>query len=99
MTDFCNGEAIGTSFRGRILMSVTSRSAAASLVVGLMLSLCRLDAQPYSAEETATGEIWQSIEPYIQAPRNALELPEPGQPGDLEIAAGDIWPSRQKTPT
>ena len=79
-------------------MSVTSRASATSLVVGvgLMLSISGVAAQPYSGElQTATGEIWPSIEPYIQVPRNALELPEPDQPGDLEIAAGDVWPSRQ----
>jgi len=81
-----------------ISMSVTSRASATSLVVGvgLMLSISGVAAQPYSGElQTATGEIWPSIEPYIQVPRNALELPEPDQPGDLEIAAGDVWPSRQ----
>jgi len=78
-------------------MSVGSRALATSLVIG-MLSISGLAAEPYSGEQTATGEIWPSIEPYIQAPLKALELPEPGQPRDLEIAAGDVWPSRS-TPT
>jgi len=81
-------------------MSVTSRASATSLVIGigLMSSISGLAAQPYSGEQAATGEIWPFVDPYILAPRKALELPEPGQPGDLEIAAGDIWPSRQNAP-
>jgi hypothetical protein len=74
-------------------MSVTSRASATSLVIGigLMLSISRVAAQPYSGEpQTAMGEIWPSMEPYIQAPRKALELPEQGQPSDLEIAVGDV---------
>src|SRR5262245_26579498 len=84
-----------------ISMSATSRASATSLVIGigLMLSISDVATQPYSGEQTATGEIWLSIEPYILAPQKALELPEPGQPGDLEIAAGDIWPSRQNAPS
>jgi hypothetical protein len=81
-------------------MSVTSRASATSLVIviGLMLSVSGVAAQPYSGElEIATGEIWPSMEPHIQTPR--MELPEPGQAADLEIAAGDVWPSRQNTPT
>ena len=80
-------------------MSVTSRAATTSLVIaiGFMLSISGVTAQLYSGEHnTATGEIWPSIEPYILAPRRALELEEPG---DLEIAAGDVWPSRQNAPT
>jgi hypothetical protein len=77
-------------------MSVGSRALATLLVIG-MLSISGLAAEPYSGEQTATGETWPSIEPYIQAPRNALELPEPDQPGGL--AAGDVWPSRQNAPT
>lgn len=45
------------------------------------------------------GDVWPSREPYIYLPREALELPNPGQPGDLEMATGDAWPSRQNTPT
>lgn len=81
-------------------MSVTSRAAATSLVIaiGCMLSISGVAAQPYSGElQTITGEIWPSIEPYIHSPRKALELPEANQPGDLEIAAGDVWPPRENT--
>jgi hypothetical protein len=76
-------------------MFATSRASATSLAIGigLMLSISDVATQPYSSEQT-TGEIWLSIEPYIQAPQKALELPEPSQPGDLEIAAGDVWPPR-----
>src|SRR5262249_16122175 len=84
-----------------ISMFASFRASATSLAIGigLMLFISDVAAQPYSGElQTATGEIWPSIEPYILAPRKALELPEPNQPGDLEIAAGDIWPSRQNTP-
>jgi hypothetical protein len=78
-------------------MSLTSRASATSLVI--VFSISGVTAQTYSGElRTATGEIWPSIEPYIQVSREALELAEPGQPGDLEIATGDMWPSRQNAP-
>jgi hypothetical protein len=55
-------------------MSVTSRATATSLVIviGFMLAVSGVTAQPCLAElETAMGEIWPSMEPYIQAPRKA----------------------------
>jgi hypothetical protein len=79
-------------------MSLTSRSAT-SLITCLIFFTSGVSAQIYSDElRTTTGEVWPSIEPYIQVPREALDLPIPGQPGDLEIATGDVWPSRQSTP-
>jgi hypothetical protein len=80
-------------------MSLTSRASATSLVIGLIFFVSGVNAQTYSGElQTATGEIWPSIEPYTQVPREGLELAEPSQPGDLEIATGDVWSWRQNAP-
>src|SRR5262245_3052715 len=79
-------------------MSLSSRPAT-SLIICLIFFISGVSAQTYSDEiPIAVGEVWPSIEPYIQVPREALDLPVPGQPGDLEIATGDVWPSRQNTP-
>jgi hypothetical protein len=73
-------------------MTLMSRASATSLVVGLVFSISGIAAQTYSGElGTATGEFWPSIETYIQVPRKALVLAQSGQPGEREIAIGDVW--------
>lgn len=56
-----------------------------------------MTSDPANAREPTDIEISFS-ESCADRPLKALELPEPGQLGDLEIAAGDVWPSRS-TPT
>jgi hypothetical protein len=73
-----------------------SRTAIASalLAISLMLPTSGASAQA-NAEEvgTATGDVWSFRAQYIDVPRESLELPN-APLGELEIATGDIWPSR-----
>jgi hypothetical protein len=62
-----------------------------------LVSLCPASAQTGSNAGIATGDVWPSREQHIYVPREALELPNPPQPGDLEIATGDVWHSRNNT--
>jgi hypothetical protein len=80
-------------------MSKSSVALVALLMVGLTFPVSRLSAQTHASDVgTAMGDVWPSREPYIYVPREALELPNPVQPGDLEMATGDVWPLRQNTP-
>jgi hypothetical protein len=75
-------------------MSRTSVASAALLMIGLMLPAPGASAQA-NAEDvgTATGDVWSFRAQYIDVPRESLELPK--EPlGELEIATGDVWPSR-----
>jgi hypothetical protein len=75
-------------------MSRTSVASAALLVIGLVLPASDASAQA-SAEDvgTATGDVWSFRAQYVDVPRESLELPK--EPlGELEIATGDVWPSR-----
>jgi hypothetical protein len=72
-------------------------ASAALLVIGLMLPTSGASAQA-NAEDvgTATGDVWSFSAQYIDVPRESLELPK-APLGELEIATGDVWPSRTNT--
>jgi len=78
-------------------MSRTSVASAALLVIGLMLPTSEASAQANAEDAgTATGDVWSFRAQYVDVPRESLQLPE-APLGELEIATGDVWPSRTNT--
>jgi hypothetical protein len=71
--------------------------APASLVaVHLLLFVSIAPAQTVTGNgKMATGDVWSSCEEPIYTPREALELPNATLLRDLDVATGDMWPSRK----
>ena len=62
--------------------------------VAAMLSSSRARAQTGSNTfDKAIGDVWSSREELVYVPREALELPDPVEPGDVEMATGDVLPT------
>jgi hypothetical protein len=55
------------------------------------ISVVRAQIAP-DAIEMATGDVWSSTEELIYVPREALELPTPISPGDMEMATAMSGP-------
>jgi hypothetical protein len=67
-------------------------SKAQRVAATLSTSRARAQTGPNTFDK-AIGDVWSSREELVYVPREALELPDAVEPGDVEIATGDVLPT------
>jgi hypothetical protein len=84
--------AVLTTGSGRNSVEATAASTAQSLAATLSTSRARAQIASNTIE-MATGDVWSSREELVYVPREALELPDNAELGELAMATGDVWPT------
>jgi len=74
-------------------MYQSSVAFAALLSLQLILPISAPAQTASTTFDKAIGDVWSSREELVYVPREALELPDPVEPGDVEMATGDVWPT------
>jgi hypothetical protein len=74
-------------------MYQSSVAIAALLSLQLILPISAPAQTGSNTFDKAIGDVWSSREELVYVPRKALELPDPVEPGDVEMAIGDVWPT------